>query len=210
MWGLIAFVLAILGLSGVQPIYLLPVTAIVLGLAFLTLSVVDTAWARMFRFAEQEGSRHRIGFSSGVAAGLIAGLAAVVLGVLNLMFPGDPRFVAVAAIALGLGLVWHGRVMRRVSDFTYHVTYHGVEEHRPNGPFALNALSLAPVRDFVVGLGGAILGILAMLKIAPVILAFVALLVIGVALSSTISTICGATLATLKGACARGQADLRG
>ncbi len=35
MWGLSAVVLAILGLSGVRPIYMLPVAGIVAGLAFL-------------------------------------------------------------------------------------------------------------------------------------------------------------------------------
>ena len=51
MWGLSALVLAILGLSGVLPMYMLPVAGIVLGLAFLMLGAVGTAWARMFRFA---------------------------------------------------------------------------------------------------------------------------------------------------------------
>ena len=37
MWGLSALVLAILGLSGVPPMYMLPMAGIVLGLAFLML-----------------------------------------------------------------------------------------------------------------------------------------------------------------------------
>jgi hypothetical protein len=93
--------------------------------------------------------------------------------------------------------------MRRVSHFTHYVTYHGVEGRWPTGPFAINALSLAPVRDFLVGLGGVILGILVMMNIAPVVLGFVALLTISAAMSVTASTICSATLATLKGVCAR-------
>ena len=68
----------------------------------------------------------------------------------------------------------------------------------------------APVRDFVVGLGGAILGILAMLKDRPGNPGVRRPVSDWRSVSSTISTICGATLATLKGACARGQADLRG
>ena len=179
MWGLSALGLAILGLSGVLPIYMLPVAAIVLGLAFLSLATVDTAWARMFRFAERETSRDRIVFFSGVAATLIAGFAALVLGILNFAFLGDAQFGAVAVIILGLGLLWHSGITRRVSQFTHHVTYHGLEERRPGGPLAINALSLAPVRDFLVGAGGVILGILAMMHIAPVVLGFVALLAIG-------------------------------
>jgi hypothetical protein len=201
MWALSAMVLAILGMSGVLPAYMLPVAGIVLGVAFLMLGAIGAAWARMFRFAEHETSRDRSILLSGVAATLIAGLVAVVLGLLNFVFLGDARFIAVAVIVLGLGLLWHSRVMRHVSRFTYYVAYHGAEDRWPSGPFATNALSLAPVRDFLVGLGGVILGILAMMNVAPVILGFVALLTIGGALTFTASTICSATLATLKGAC---------
>ena len=84
----------------------------------------------MFRFAEHENSRDRIVFFSGVAAVLIAGLATVILGILNFVL-GDLRFVTVAVILLGLGLLWHSGVMRRVSHLTYYVTYHGVEEAGP-------------------------------------------------------------------------------
>jgi hypothetical protein len=203
LWGLSALVLAILGLSHVLPTYILPVTAMVLGFAFLMLGAVGAAWTRMFRFPENETSRERIVFSSGVAAALLAGLAAVVLGILNFVALGDTRFGAVAVIALGMGLLWHSRVMRRVHRFTYDAAYHGVERRRPSGPFAINALSLAPVRDFLVGLGGVILGVLAMMNVAPTVLEFVALLTIGGALTATASTLCGATLTTLKGVCAK-------
>ncbi len=81
---------------------------------------------------------------SGVAAVLIAGLAAVVLSILNLVVLGDARFVALAVILLGLGLLWHSGVMRCVGHFTDYVIYRGAEGSRPSGPFAINALSLAP------------------------------------------------------------------
>jgi hypothetical protein len=203
MWGLSALVLAILGLSGVLPMYMLPVTGIVTGLAFLMLGVVGTAWARMFRFAKHGTSRNQISLFSGVTAVLIAGLAAVVLNLMDFVFLGDMRFVAVSVIALGVGLLWHSGVMRRVSHFTSYVTYHGVEGHGPSGPFAINALSLAPIRDFLVGVSGVILGIVAMMNIAPVVLGFVALLTLGGALTFTASTICSAALATVKGVCAK-------
>lgn len=202
-FGLGAVVLAILGLSGAAPQYMLPVAAMVSGLAFLMLGSVDTAWARMFRFPEHETSRDRIVIFSGHTAVLIAGLAAVVLSILNFAFLGDVWFSAVAIIAMGFGLLWHSGTMRRVSHFTDYVAYHEAEGHRPHGPFAINALTLAPVRDFLVGLGGIVLGILVMMNIAPMVLGFVALLLLGVALAGTASTICGASLATLKGACSK-------
>ena len=89
--------------------------------------------------------------------------------------------------------------MRRVSNFTHE----NLEGHRLSGPVAVNSLSLAPARDFVLGLTGVILGILAMFSIAPTVLGLVVLLLLGGALTLTISTICGATLATLSGACCK-------
>ena len=131
MWGLSASVLAVLGLSGAAPMYTLPAAGIVVGLAFLTLGAIGTSWARMFRFAEHATSRDRIVFFSGVASVLIAGLAAVVLSILDFMLLGDVRVVAIAVILLGLGLLWHSGVMRRVSHFTCDVTYDGAEWARP-------------------------------------------------------------------------------
>ena len=202
--GLTALVLAILGLSGALPTYMLPVAGVVLGLALLVLGAMGAVWARMFGFAEHETSRERIILSGSVAAVSIAGLAGVVVSLLSFASLGDLRIGALAVIVLGLGLLCHSEIMRRVSQFAHDVTFRGADIRRPSGPFAINALSLAPVRDFLVGLGGVILGILAMMNIAPVALAFVALLTIGGALAATASTICGAALATVKGVCSKG------
>jgi hypothetical protein len=203
LWGIGAVVLAIFGLSGVLATYLAPVAGIVAGVAFFTLGAVGGAWGRMFRFSERETPRDRIVVSTSVAAVLFAGMAAIALSILNLVFIADARFVAIAVMVLGAGLLWHSGLMRRVSCFTHYVTYHGVEGRRPSGPIAINALSLAPLRDFLLGLGSAILGILAILGLAPVALVLVALLVLGGALTLTVSTICGATLATLKNVCSK-------
>ena len=54
-----------------------------------------------------------------------------------------------------------------------------------------------------MGLGGVILGILAMMNVAPLVLGLIAVLTISGAMTFTASTVCGATLATLKGACVK-------
>ncbi len=132
--------LAILGLSGLLPIYMLPVAGIVLGLAFVTLGSVGAIWARMFRFAEHETLRERIAYFGGLAAAVIAGVAAVVLGILNLAFVADVRLTAIAVLALGLGLLCTRCHVAR-DQFTHDARYHGAEAIRPSGPFAANALS---------------------------------------------------------------------
>lgn len=200
--GIGTLVLSIFGLSGVLATHLAPVAGIVAGAAFLTLAGVDAAWGRMFRFLEHEKHetrRDRIAVSSSTGAVLLAGIATIILGILNLVFLANPRFMGIAVLAMGIGLLWHSGLMRQVRRFTNYVTYHGVEERRPGGPMAINALSLAPVRDLLLGVGSAVLGILAIVGVASVALELVALLVLGGALTLTVSTICGATLTTLKG-----------
>jgi len=201
MFGLGALVLSILGLSSVAMIYVSPAAAIVLGCGFLMLAGVGSSWARMFGFAERPVARDRTAFFGGAAAVTIAGIAAVVLGILSLMFLAGPRFGAAAVIVLGLGLLGHSAVMWQVSRFTYH----GTETRRPHGLLAINALTLAPVRDFILGLGSVILGILAVLNTAPAVLGCVALLAMGTGLTITASTLCGATLYSLEGACSKSK-----
>jgi hypothetical protein len=190
-------VLAVLGLSGVAPAYVSPVAGILLGLALVMLAGVHWARARMFDYALRESRRDWIVFLSGVIGLTIAGFVGIVASIVNVGFVVGAEFGGVAVIVLGLGLLMHSFMIEHVG----RITERGLEGRRLRGPFAVNALTLAPWRDFFVGLGGVILGILAMMNVAPVILGFVALLTIGGALTFTASTICSATLATLKGAC---------
>jgi hypothetical protein len=197
--GLSSLVLGIVGLSSVLPMHMLGVSGIVLGAAFLMLGIVDIVWARMFRFTEPNESWSRGLLFTDATVLLIAGIVAIVFSGLNLMFLTAERFSAAAIIVMGLGLLWHSRTMRRVSRFTHD----SLEGRRLSGPVAINALSLATVRDFVLGLTGVILGILAIFSVAPITLGLVMQLVFGVALTLTVSTICGATLATLRAACSK-------
>jgi hypothetical protein len=200
MWGLTALVLAIIGLSGGAPAYLLPVAGITVGLALVMLGGIGIAWARMFRLTEHAARWDRTVFFGGVTAVFITGLVGTILGLLGLTFTVGAWFIPLAVIVLGFGLLFHSGTMRHVSRFIHQ----GMEGRRPSGLLAINALSLAPARDFLVGLVSAILGILAMLGIAPVALGFVAMLVLGGAITLTASTICGATLAGLESTCAKG------
>jgi hypothetical protein len=198
--GLIAIILAIVGLSGVLPASLFAVAGIVLGAGFLTLGAVGLVWAHMFRL-EAKHSWDRTDFLMGagaVLAILIAGLAGSILSLLNLLFLA-PALGAIAVILLGFGLAWHSRATRRVTRFAYQ----DGGQPRLSGPMAINALSLAPVRDSILGVAGIVLGILAFLGFAPVVLGLVGMLVMGGALTLTISTICGATLDGLRGACSK-------
>ena len=201
MWAIGAAVLAILGLCTVMPQYMLPVAVLVLGLGFVNLASINIAWERMFRFTNAQATQDWRAYFGGTIAVMAAGIVAIVLGILNLVFLADLRVAAVAAIAMGLGMFMHSGIVRSISRFT-HETAFGGEAVRPNGPFAFNALSVAPVRDALVGIAGVVLGILALLQIATLTLGLVAMVAMGAALAFTASTVCGATLTALNRHCA--------
>jgi hypothetical protein len=194
--GIGTLVLAVVGLSGVAPAYLAPIAVVMLGLAFLLLGGIDLAWFCMFNFAESESREHLL-FRRGVVIALVAGLAGVILGLLNLVFFIGAWFTAIAVIVLGVGLLAHSAAMRHIARFTYC----SLGFQHSHSVLNLNAVSLAPTRDLIVGLGGVVLGILALLGIMPMTLGFVALLAMGLAVAATASTVCGATLATLDALC---------
>ncbi len=198
MWALGAAAVAILGLCFIVPQYMLPIAAIVLGLGFTQLAETDIAWERMFRFTDRQAADFWRTYYGGATAVLAAGVAAIVLGILNLVFLADVRLAAVAVIAMGAGLFLHSGIVRSVSRLTHEAVGRGEAETLPSGPFAFNALSVAPVRDAVIGVAGIVLGILAVLHIVPVILALAGMLAMGAAVTFTASTICGASLLTLK------------
>jgi hypothetical protein len=199
MWALCAVVLAILGLIGVPPVYMFSVAGIALGAAFLTLAMVGMAWARMFRFAEHGNVWQRNIVAGGLAVVFVAGLAAIALDILSLVFLAPQVLGGVSIIVLGSALLWHSGVTRSIRRFSYD----DIEGRRPKGLAAVNALSLAPVRDFLAGAASITLGILMLLAIVPMVLGFVAVFVLAGALTLTISTVCAATLSTLRGLCSK-------
>ena len=200
IWGLSTLALGIIGLAGVVPAYMLSVAGITLGLAFLTLGGLTMAWARTFLFADHPDRRERAGFSGAVAGVWIAGLAGIAAGILNLTLYSGVGLggMGVAAILFGLGLAAHSGAMHHVSRFSHQRVVDHVK-----GPLAVNALSVAPIRDFVVGVGAVILGILAILDVVPVLLGLVALLALGGTVAVTALTICGATVAGLEHRCSK-------
>ncbi len=199
MWALGAVVLGILGLAGLLATYMFSVAAITLGSAFLMLAAVGRVWTRMFRFEEYRVAWDRFAFSTGQSLVVIAGLAAIALGILHLLFPAATVLGGVAILALGAGLVCHSAVMRRIGGFTSQ----GVGPAEADRPVVINALSVAPVRDFLVGLGVVALGVLTILGLAPMVLGLVAVLALGGAVTLAISTICGASVASLRKYCAK-------
>ena len=139
IFGIAAAVLGIVGLSRIEPSYMLPVAGLVLGTGFLKLATLDIAWERMFRSSDRSPGRDFRTYFGGMIAVLAAGIVAVVLCILGLVFTGDVRPTAIAIIAFGAGLFLQGAVSRAVSCFTHKVVFRSVSGREPVGPFAMNA-----------------------------------------------------------------------
>lgn len=96
--------LAIIGLAGIEPLWLGAIAAIVLGVGFLGESVPATSRRARF-YARNEGSEGA--FAGGMGAEFIAGISGIVLGVLGLIFGGVlwGIMLSVALIVFGAALL---------------------------------------------------------------------------------------------------------
>jgi hypothetical protein len=163
--GVAAVVLSIIALSGMLAVPLASIAVIAAGAALL---FEAGAVASEERHAS-EGERVLV--RGGVGADAIAGLAAIVLGVLGLIGLEPLLLLPVAAIVLGAGLL--------LSAGTTAVEHgeHGVgHEH-----VAREARMATSGVHVLVGAGAAVLGILGVIGMSPVLLTLISTLAIGAA-----------------------------
>jgi hypothetical protein len=179
--GAAALVLAILGLAAVVPQTLAAVATIAIGVALLAEgAAIASRYAHILMSREPT----RLGtaeFGGGFSAEFVAGGAGVVLGLLALLGVAPVTLTAVAAIVFGGALLLGSAATSRLR------TAGGRESETEMRREAIQAASGAQV---LVGLGSAVLGIIALVGVVPETLALVALLSVGasVVLSGTAVT----------------------
>lgn len=173
--GLIALVLAIIGLSGVHPVGLVAISVMVVGIALLVESGVMGAEYRTLTgyIGESRSTRMELGGGLGVEA--VAGLAALILGLLALIGIRPDVLVACGTILLGFGVIFGSRVHDRVRTMRINPAAEGEEMDR----VTRDLLASATAAQVLVGLGAVILGVLALVGFAPITLNLVAVLAIG-------------------------------
>jgi hypothetical protein len=174
--GIIGVVLTILGLLGVASEMLLPIATIVLGVAFVTNgSSVAARFSKLLnetakgRFASSE-------FSIGLTTEFIGGIAAIILGVLTLLHISASILMPVSAIVFGAALLFGSGLMARLNHLQMPKS-EGDEEYRE---IAREAVTIATGVEILLGLGAAVLGIIALVGVQWMALTFVALLCVGV------------------------------
>jgi len=162
--ALSTIVLAILGLAGVFTNIVASVATIVVGAIFLA----DNMLARSA--AHTLSSRGvRTGLGNGVSASFFAGIAGIVLGILSFFHPMPERLLSVAVLVFGAALLLGGGTYARLNWLLSH-------------PEDTGSAAMTTVNGGVfAGLAVTVLGILAVIGLAPMTLALVGLLCLGTA-----------------------------
>lgn len=166
-----ALVLAILGLAGIFPGYMMSIACIALGAALLFEGgAIASRYSKLLgEITEREADTVEVG--GGVAAEALAGVAGIALGILALLGIAPVTLVAVANIIFGAGLLLGSGATSRLN--TIHTSYErgeGVQR------LAREAVFVSAGGQVLVGLAAIVLGILALLDLSPMLLCLVALL----------------------------------
>lgn len=166
-----AVVLGILGLIGIMPLVLDSVAAIALGIALVMGTIViGTEYRRMFNKAPY---RVRQRAADALALQILTGIGATVLGVLALLGIDSVPLLGVASIVLGAALLMTSSALSKVQSHTEEGKSEAGEHLFPT------AFNIASSWNLLVGIGGMVLGILALSGVSPVTLTLISVLSLG-------------------------------
>lgn len=172
-----AVVLAIIALAGALTVTLTAIATIVLGAAILLdAGSVGARYHRLMTMSwsgEERVVRAELG--GGISAGSMAGIAGIVLGILALLGLSPEPLCAVALIVFGAAMLFGSAAKSRLASLgalrygMSDVTRRVVDE----------AIGVSAGGEVLVGVGAVVLGILALLGIAPMTLVLVGYLGVG-------------------------------
>jgi hypothetical protein len=170
--GLGAIVLAILGLIGLWPGYMMAISVLALGGALLASGgAVAGRFSRLHRTLSTEWENVDLG--GGMTGEVLGGAAAVVLGILALLGVFPLLLSAIAIIVLGAAVL-------AGSGTTYVVSYlAGAPADLRTARVTREATSAAAGIQVLFGIGAAVLGILALVGMMPLLLILIALIALG-------------------------------
>jgi len=186
--GAAAVVLAILGLVGVLPLYMVSIAAICIGAAMFQ---EGTAIASQFKELEEHinGSdeKTKVALGGGMGFQVLGGIAGIVLGILALIGVATTVLVAVAAIVMGGSLLLGAGATERLDKARLQWELPPEPKSRWIRDSVIDAAGL----EVLAGLASVTLGIIALSGVFPIILVLVAELSIGGAV-----LLAGAAIAT--------------
>jgi len=182
--GAAAVVLAVLGLLDILATLLAAVAVIAIGMALVMgggtlaarFSRLLTSWEA--RFAPAVVSETVAG---GMSVETLFGAAGVALGILALLGTAPMTLIPIAVIVFGAALLMASGATERLNEL---IVRRGAEPRKAER-WARDAVSAASGSEVLVGLGGIVLGILAIAGYSPLTLSLVALLGFGVSILLT-------------------------
>jgi hypothetical protein len=176
--GAAGLVLAILGLLGILPLTLDAIAGIALGVALLLGGAALAArYSRAIPPTALPRARHDISGALGLQA--IAGIAAVVLGVLALLGVSSLELLGVTVIVLGAALLAVGGGMARLGRSARWLRADAGRSGE------VDSASVAAGWEALIGVAAVVLGILALTGRSPLMLTLIAMLCVGAALLVT-------------------------
>jgi hypothetical protein len=173
--------LAIIGLAGIMPHYMIPISTIALGIAFV---FEGGAVARRFSRLLNEATKGWYdvsGLGAGLTAEVVGGITAIILGILTLLNVSPMVLMPAAAIAFGGTLVFSSGVSARLDE----ILIGRMSEDEVFKDVAREAINASAGVQLLFGITAVTLGILSLVGMAPVVLNLAALL--GVGLSNLLS-----------------------
>lgn len=183
--GIGAIVLAILGLAGILPFYMIAVATLAVGASMcLEGGAIAARWRALVSRMDSRGEL----IGAGTSAELVCGAGGIVLGILALVGILPMVLLPVAAIAFGGALLVSSGTASRLTQFRSGSGPRSTSENR----MAEESLAAAAGLQVLVGLGGVVLGILALLADGQAgwqALTLVALLAYGAAILLTGTTL---------------------
>lgn len=190
-----AVVLAILGLAGLAPFYMLAVGTIAVGAALLLAG--GAVAVRHQKIAEETATSRTPSqmFSVGMTAEAFAGTVGIVLGILALLDVVPEILAPVAMIVFGGGLLIGSATTARLNALA--ADYESATETARR--VARESVSAAAGVQVLVGTGAATLGILALIGMAPMTLSLVAILSVATSVLLSGTAVGGKMMATLYG-----------
>lgn len=192
--GVAGVVLAILGLAGMLPTYLLAIATIAVGVALLFEGgAIAMRYSRLL--TETSGSRMTSAeLGGGMGVEVLGGIAGIVLGILALLGLMSLTLTSVAAIVFGATLLLSSGTATRLNCLA--IDGHGLPDMTRR--VAREAVLAAASVQALVGLGGGILGLLALLGIFPLMLTLVAMLCLGASVLLSGTAISGKMIGLLR------------
>lgn len=186
--GLAVIVLAIIGLAGAYPTFLMCIAGIAIGVALLAEGgAIAGEYSRLLSMTTA-GRFDAAELGGGMTTELIAGGGALVLGILGLLHLAPLTLLPIAAIVVGAAMMLTSGAVMRLNDVKVRAM--GLSETAQRVTHA--AVSSAAGAQLFTGVGAMVLGIIALTSpaIAPM-LTLVAFLALGASVTLSGSALAG-------------------